>query len=41
MDYELMFWVVAAIVVLGFIVYVKAAYGPSATISEDTLARLK
>lgn len=40
MDYELLFWIGALICALVFILVVRAVYGPSRTVSDETLRRL-
>ena len=40
MDYELIFWIGLAVAALIFIIYSRAVYGPSRTISDETLRRL-
>ena len=40
MDYELVFWIGALIFALVFVLVVRAVYGPSKTVSDETLRRL-
>lgn len=40
MDYELAFWIGMAIAMLIFVRVVYILYGPSKTVSEETLRRL-
>jgi hypothetical protein len=40
MDYELAFWIGALICTLIFVLVVRAVYGPSKTVSDETLRRL-
>lgn len=40
MDYELAFWVGTLICALVFILVIRAVYGPSKTVSDETLRRL-
>lgn len=41
MDYELAFWIGALICALVFVLIVRAVYGPSETVSDETLRRLR
>ena len=40
MDYELVLWIGVLICALVFILIVRAVYGPSKTVSDETLRRL-
>ena len=40
MNYELAFWIGALVCALAFILTVRAVYGPSKTVSDETLCRL-
>ena len=40
MDYELAFWIGTLICVLVFVSVIRAVYGPSKTVSDETLRRL-
>lgn len=41
MDYELIFWIGLVIIALIFVSCGKAVYGPSQTISDEALYRLR
>lgn len=40
MDYEIAFWVVLLVVAMLFISIGKTIYGPSQTVSDETMRRL-
>lgn len=40
MDYELAFWIGALICAPIFVLVIRAVYGPSKTVSDETLRRL-
>ena len=40
MDYELVFWIGLAVAVLIFLRIIYVVYGPSQTVSDETLRRL-
>lgn len=40
MDYELVFWIGALICALIFVLVARTVYGPSKTVSDETLRRL-
>lgn len=41
MDYELIFWIGLAVAILVFLRIVYVVYGPSQTVSDETLRRLR